>query len=152
MRTARLARCSVPFAPGRRRGCGTSPRLTTRCDERGAMELEHIERILSRSTHPQCTGRRSRRLRALLMRSGSPPSAHPLSYRAQDSRSAFPPLRSVAISLGEKPSRARIWRHGLRLALWKGGRGRWCMRAFVEEAHGGRGSRCIAPPRVGCRG
>ncbi|KAJ7894105.1 hypothetical protein B0H13DRAFT_2525966 [Mycena leptocephala] len=133
MRTARLARCSVPFASGRGRGCGMSPRLTVRCDERGAMELEHIEPILSRSTHPPCIGHRSRRLRALLMRFwlAHPPLIHivPRPRAARFLRSAQSRYR---LRLREEPSRAEPGEHGLRLALWESARRRRCMRAFVE--------------------
>ncbi|KAJ7912938.1 hypothetical protein B0H13DRAFT_2005940 [Mycena leptocephala] len=106
MRTARLARCSVPFAPSRGRGCGTSLRLTARCYERGAMELQHIERILSRSTRPQCTGRKSRRLRALLMRFWL---AHPPLIRVVPCAGCVTRVSSAQswCRLREKPSRAR---------------------------------------------
>ncbi|KAJ7912930.1 hypothetical protein B0H13DRAFT_2005927, partial [Mycena leptocephala] len=102
MRTAHLACCSVPFAPGRGRGCGTSPRLTARCDEREAMELEHVERILSRSTHPQCTGRRSRRMHASDAVLACPPSTHLHRTVRRLRHSCF--LRPVAVSLAGKPS------------------------------------------------
>ncbi|KAJ7882508.1 hypothetical protein B0H13DRAFT_2047996, partial [Mycena leptocephala] len=162
MRTARLARCSVPFAPGRRRGCGTSPRLTTRCDERGAMELEHIERILSRSTHPQCTGRRSRRLRALLMRFwlAHPPLIHCRTVRRTHA-ARF--LRSAQSRYRLGRSRAEPGSGGTACGLYfgKGGRGRWyasvCRskgKTRVRKWKNGYG--CggawweIRIPRVGC--
>jgi hypothetical protein len=173
MRTARLARCSVPFASGRGRGCGMSPRLTVRCDERGAMELEHIEPILSRSTHPPCTGHRSRRLRALLMRFwlAHPPLIHivPRPRAARFLRSAQSRYR---LRLREEPSRAEPGSRGTACGLHFGKaragddvcerlskqgeeRRRVEERGVAHwpwEAHGGRGSRSIPRPWVGCRG
>ncbi|KAJ7924756.1 hypothetical protein B0H13DRAFT_1181521 [Mycena leptocephala] len=139
MRTARLARCSVPFASGRGRGCGMSPRLTVRCDERGAMELEHIEPILSRSTHPPCIGHRSRRLRALLMRFwlAHPPLIHivPRPRAARFLRSAQSRYR---LRLREEPSRAEPGEARL-AACTLGKRAQATMYASVCRSKGRRG-------------
>jgi hypothetical protein len=106
-----------------------------------------------------------------LARASDAPTLHSsTSYRAQAMLLGFPPL-SCGIACACGRSRAEPGSRGttcdLRLACTLERRARamvyasFCrasrrLRAFVEarggEAHGGRGSRCIAPPRVGYRG